>query len=102
MMQWRTHADEEGSSEADTETIDGASVGEEEPDGRETTAMVNITPDFPILGWYGIMILSQGSRVLDEVDLVSIFNRRVNVEIHPPRVEKAVRSVQSELQSERH
>ena len=41
------HSDEEGSSEAHTETIDGASVGDEEPNGRETTDTVDVTADFP-------------------------------------------------------
>ena len=40
------HPDEEVSSEADTETIDGASVGGEEVD-VETTTTVDVTPRLP-------------------------------------------------------
>ena len=84
-----TMLDEEGSSEAHTETIDGASVGDEEPNGRETTVTVDVTPDFPILGWYRIRILPLGLiESLDEVDLVSIFNRRANVMRSIPHVLK--------------
>ena len=73
------HSDEEGCSEAHTGTIDGASVGDEEPNGIETTVTVDVNTDFPNFG----MVLDQnvvvGFECLDEVDLVSIFNRRGNV-----------------------
>ena len=52
-----TMLDEEGGTEAHTETIVGASVGDKEPSGRETTVTVDVTPDFPNLGWYRIRIL---------------------------------------------
>ena len=45
--------DEEGNSDTHTETIDGASVGDEEPNGRETQ----------ILEWFRIKILPLGLRV---------------------------------------
>ena len=47
-----TMVDEEGSSDTHTETIDGASVGDEEPNGRKTTFMVDVHPRFPKF-WVG-------------------------------------------------
>ena len=82
------HSDEEGSSEADTETIDGASVGDEEPSGRETTVTVDVTPDFPNFGMVPDQNIAAGFESLDEVDLVSIFNRRANVMRSIPHVLK--------------
>ena len=60
------HSDEEGSSETHTETIDGASVGDEEPNGimAEKPQLRSMSPQVsPILGWYGIRILPRGLRV---------------------------------------
>ena len=83
-----TMLDEEGSSEAHTETIDGASVGDEEPNGRETTVTVDVTPDFPNFGMVPDQNIAAGFESLDEVDLVSIFNRRANVMRSIPHVLK--------------
>ena len=77
-----------GSSEAHTETIDGASVGDEEPNGRETTDTVDVTPDFPNFVMVPDQNIVAGCESLDEVDLVSIFNRRANVIRSIPHVLK--------------
>ena len=94
------HSDEEGSSEAHTEIIDGASVGDEEPNGRETTVTVDVTPDFPNLGMAPDQNIAAGFKSLDEVDLVSVFNRRANVMRSITHVLKGP-YVKSELQSEK-
>ena len=50
-----------------------------EPSGRETTVTVDVTPDFPNFGMVPDQNIAAGFESLDEVDLVSIFNRRANV-----------------------
>ena len=69
--------DEERNS--DTETIDGASVGDEEPSHRQTTVTVDVSPDVPNFGMAPNWNVAVGFESLDEVHLVSIFNRRANV-----------------------
>ena len=73
-----TMFDEEGNSDTHTETIVGASVGDEEPNGKETT-VGRCNPRFPKYGMVPDQNIAVGFESLDEVDLVFIFNRRANV-----------------------
>ena len=81
-----TMLDEERIS--DTETIDGASVGDEEPNHRQTTVTVDVTPDVPNFGMVPDRNIAVGCESLDEVHLVSIFNCRANVMRSIPHVLK--------------
>ena len=82
---WRMQFDvaiarsEDGSSEADTETVDGASVCEEESEVGSATATVDVLPDFPFVETLQERNVNGGLESLDEVDLVSIFIRGANV-----------------------